>query len=295
MTMLETSLKNQAMSPDAAFSDSLMATLYCHNPRFRQLKADDLKKANYDRILQIAKERTANAGDFTFTFVGNFDEAAIRPLIEQYIASLPSNGVKEEWKPVSTYAQGKVENKFTRKMETPKANVYMYWYNNKAPYSLENNICADAAGQILEMIYLKKIREDAGAAYSTGGAGFASLGGDVPFTALVGICPMNPDKCDLALKIMEEEAQNMRKTVDADMLNKVKELMLKRADENAKKNNYWVNVIDNFDEYGVDTMTDYKNIVNSLTPEKVAKFVNDVIFGGGNSVKVIMLPEAEKK
>lgn len=295
MTTLETMLKNQALSPDAAFSDSLMSTLYCHNPRYATLKLEDLKKVNYDRILQIAKERTADAGDFTFTIVGNFDEATIRPLIEQYIASLPAKGKKENWKKVSTYAKGNAENKFTRKMETPKANAYMYWYNLTTPYSLENAVAASAAGQVLEMIYLKKIREDAGAAYSAGATGMASLGGDTPFTALIGICPMDPDKSDMAIKIMEEEAKKLCTTVDADMLNKVKELMLKRADENAKTNSYWVSTINNLDEYGVDTYTNYKNVVNALTPEKVAKMVKDVIFKGGNSVKVIMLPEKEAK
>lgn len=295
MTTLETMLKNQALSPDAAFSDSLMSTLYCHNPRYATLKLEDLKKVNYDRILQIAKERTADAGDFTFTIVGNFDEATIRPLIEQYIASLPAKGKKENWKKVSTYAKGNAENKFTRKMETPKANAYMYWYNLTTPYSLENAVAASAAGQVLEMIYLKKIREDAGAAYSAGATGMASLGGDTPFTALVGICPMDPEKSDMAIKIMEEETKKLCTTVDADMLNKVKELMLKRADENAKTNSYWVSTINNLDEYGVDTYTNYKNVVNALTPEKVAKMVKDVIFKGGNSVKVIMLPEKEAK
>lgn len=295
MTTLETMLKNQALSPDAAFSDSLMSTLYCHNPRYATLKLEDLKKVNYDRILQIAKERTADAGDFTFTIVGNFDEATIRPLIEQYIASLPAKGKKENWKKVSTYAKGNAENKFTRKMETPKANAYMYWYNLTTPYSLENAVAASAAGQVLEMIYLKKIREDAGAAYSAGATGMASLGGDTPFTALVGICPMDPEKSDMAIKIMEEEAKKLCTTVDADMLNKVKELMLKRADENAKTNSYWVSTINNLDEYGVDTYTNYKNVVNALTPEKVAKMVKDVIFKDGNSVKVIMLPEKEAK
>ena len=295
ISMLENALKNQAISPDAAFADSLMSTLYSHNLRYRPLKVDDLKKVNYDRILQIAKERTANAGDYTFTFVGNFDEATIRPLIEQYIASLPANGVKEEWKKVSTYAKGKVENVFKRKMETPKANAYIYWYNLNTPYSLENAVAADAAGQVLSMIYLKKIREDNGAAYSTGAQGAVSLGGDTPFNVLVGVCPMNPDKADLALKIMNEEAAKMATTVDADMLNKVKELMLKRADEDAKTNRYWVNAINDMDEYGVDTVTKYKDIINALTPEKVAKFMKDVIFAGGNSVKVVMLPEAEKK
>lgn len=295
MTILENNLKNMAISPEAAFSDSLIVTLYSHNPRFSTLKIDDLKKANYDRILQIAKERTANAGDFTFTIVGNYDEATIRPLIEQYIASLPANGVKEEWEKVSTYAQGNVENVFKRKMETPKANAYIYWYNNKTPYTLANAVAADAAGQVLSMIYLKAIREDASAAYSTGAVGMVRVGGDIPFNALVGVCPMKPEMSDVALKIMNDEVQKMRTTVDADMLNKVKELMLKRADEEAKTNSYWVSTINNLDEYGIDTYTDYKKCINELTPEKVAAFINDVIFNSGNSVKVVMLPEEEKK
>ena len=66
-------------------------------------------------------------------------------------------------------------------------------------------------------------------------------------------------------------------------------------DEDAKTNRYWVGAINDLDEYGVDTVTKYKDIVSALTPEKVAKFVKDVIFAGGNSVKVVMLPEAEKK
>lgn len=295
INLLKTSLKNKDLSPESAVSDSVQSTLYAHNPRFKSIEMADIEKANYDRILQIAKERTANAADFTFTIVGNFDEAAIRPLIEQYIASLPANGTKENWKPVSTYSKGNTVNKFLRKMETPKANAYMYWYNNKTPYSLENSIMADAAGQVLSMIYLQKIREDAGAAYSAGAAGNARLGGDVPFTYIIGVCPMKPEMSDMALGIMNDELVKMGKTVDATMLNKAKELMLKRADEDAKTNNYWINVIKNYDEYGVDQMTGYKNIVSSLTPEKVAKFVKNIIIGGGNSVKVIMLPDTDKK
>lgn len=293
--LIKTSLKNKELSPEMALSDSVKNTLYMHNPRFASIEMKDVENANYDRILQIAKERTANAADFTFTIIGNFDEAAIRPLIEQYIASLPAKGAKENWKPVTTYNKGNTVNQFYRKMETPKANAYMYWYNNKTPYTLENSIYADAAGQILSMIYLEKIREEASAAYSAGAAGYSSLGGDVPFTCIIGVCPMKPEKSDMAIGIMNDEVTKMTKTVDAEMLSKVKELMLKRADENVKKNNYWLGVIQSFDEYGVDTNTDYKKIVSEMTPEKMAKFMKNVIIGGGNSIKVIMLPDTMKK
>ncbi len=288
---LENILKNKEISPEQAFMDSVVVTLYDHNERFTSLNLKDLDEVNYDRILQIAKERTANAADYTFIFVGNFDESTLRPLIEMYIASLPSDNSREDYNKVTTYHQGEIENEFYREMETPKANAYFYWYNNTTPYSLENDILSDVAGQILEMIYLAKIREEASAAYSTSAAGTCALNSDVPFTALIGACPMKPEMSDLALKIMEEEAHNLGQSVDSDMLDQVKELMLKRADEDARKNAHWASILQYYSEYGVDLETDYKKIVSSLTPEMVSSFVKDVILSGGNSVKVIMLPK----
>lgn len=126
MNLLETALKNKRLSHDMAFEDSVQATFYSHNPVFLSIEPEDLEKVNYDRILQIAKERFANAADFTFTIVGNYDEAAIFPFIEQYIASLPAKGAKEDGEPVYTYSKGAVENRFTRKMETPKAEATFY-------------------------------------------------------------------------------------------------------------------------------------------------------------------------
>ena len=120
--------------------------------------------------------------------------------------------------------------------------------------------------------------------------GGSSLGSDKPFTYLVGVCPFKPEKGDIALKIMREEAINLTKHVDADMLSKVKAAMLKNADTDAKKNGHWMDVITDFDETGIDKHTNYKQIVESLTPEKIAAFVKDVIFAGGNSVEVVMTP-----
>ena len=115
MTNFEMSLKNKSLSPDAVFSDSLAATVYAHNPRFTQLDVKDLKDINYDRILEIAKDRFQNAGQFVFIFTGNFDEATLRPLIEQYIASLPATKKKaDDFKEVLTLYQGQTVNMVCR-------------------------------------------------------------------------------------------------------------------------------------------------------------------------------------
>lgn len=54
--MIENALKNRDLDPQSAFADSMQATLYDRNPRFKSPTVDDLKKLNYDRMLQIAKE-----------------------------------------------------------------------------------------------------------------------------------------------------------------------------------------------------------------------------------------------
>ena len=292
MTQLDMALKNKSLSPDAVFSDSVAATTYGHNPRFNNIDVKDLKDIDYDRILAIAKERFQNAGQFTFVIAGNFDEQTIRPLIEQYIASLPATKKKaEDFKEVMTFAKGKVVNQFKVKTESPKATAREMWYADM-PYTLENNVKIDAVGQILSMIYLKTIREDESAAYSCGAAGYFSTGSKQPKAMLQAYCPMNPDKAELAVRLIHEGIENMAKKVDADQLQKVKDYMLKQADIDAKKNNYWINTINVFKEYGLDLHTDYKKTVEALTVDSVRDFLNQLL-KSGNNIEVIMTPEAK--
>ena len=292
MTQLDMALKNKSLSPDAVFSDSVAATTYGHNPRFNNIDVKDLKDINYDRILEIAKERFQNAGQFTFVISGNFDEQTIRPLIEQYIASLPATKAKpEQFKEVITFAKGEVVNQFKVKTESPKATAREMWYA-EMPYTLDNIVKLDAVGQVLSMIYLKTIREDESAAYSCGAAGHFNTGTNQPKALLQAYCPMNPDKSELAVRLLHEGIQNMAKQVDADQLQKVKDYMLKQADIDAKQNSYWINTITTFKEYGLDVYTDYKKTVEALTVDNVRDFLNELL-KSGNHVEVIMTPETK--
>ena len=292
MTQLDMALKNKSLSPDAVFSDSVAATTYGHNPRFNNIDVKDLKDINYDRILEIAKERFQNAAQFTFVISGNFDEQTIRPLIEQYIASLPATKAKpEQFKEVITFAKGEVVNQFKVKTESPKATAREMWYA-EMPYTLDNIVKLDAVGQVLSMIYLKTIREDESAAYSCGAAGHFNTGSNQPKAILFAYCPMNPDKSELAVRLLHEGIQNMAKQVDADQLQKVKDYMLKQADIDAKQNSYWINTITTFKEYGLDVYTDYKKTVEALTVDNVRDFLNELL-KSGNHVEVIMTPETK--
>lgn len=293
MTQLETVLKNKGLQPEAVFSDSIECTINCHSWRDMPFEAENLKDVNYDRVLQIAKERTANAADFTFYFVGNFDDKLIREYICQYIASLPTQkGKAENYKNVTERPSKDVVNEFSRKMETPKANARMFWYTyNNQPSSVENSVKAKIAGQVLSKIYLQKIREDAGAAYSAGATGGEQSIGDMTYTIIMGYCPFKPDKKDMALDIMRKEINSVATSIDPATLKEIKEVMVKDYDTNVKENGYWLNILSAYVGRGKDVHSTYKATVEAQTPETVSAFVKNVILGKGTHVEVIMLPE----
>jgi zinc protease len=289
MQTTEVSLKNRLLQPENVFSDSLTLTLVCHNPRMKPLDLDDLKKVNYDRILQIAKERTANAAAYTFTIVGNYDEKTIRPLIEQYLGSLPSQKKVQKSKNVSSDFKGVVINNFKHKAETPKSIAVMFWYSKQQPYNLENSVKASIAGQILSMEYLKKIREDASAAYTVGASSSVSKDDFEESSSIYVYCPMKPEKADIALQIMRDEVNAMANGCDADKLTKVKEYLLKSHADQLKQNGYWLGQINNWRRYGMDFHTDYEKVVNAQTPESIAAFVKELL-KAGNRAEVVMMP-----
>ena len=290
MSQLEVSLKNRALSPDIAFNDSLTATLYGHNPRLAPLTLEALKDVSYDRILEIAKERTASAKDWGFVIIGNFDEATIRPLVCQYLGALPAKGKNPKAKRTSFLQKGKIENIFARKQETPKCNGVMVWYNEDMPYTLERDIQSSITGQILRMIYTKEIREEASAAYSVAAQGTAIISEDYHNIQFFAYCPMQPEKRDTAMYLLKKAVDDLAVSCDSEMLEKVKELMLKRADDAAKQNSHWRSVLYMWRKYGIDEHTDYKNLVQAQTPEKISAFVKEVL-SSGNCITVMMTPE----
>ena len=289
MQTAEIQIKNRLLQPETVLSDSLTATLTCHNPRNKSLVVEDLAQVDYDRILQMAKEQTANAAAFTFTIIGNYDEAAIRPLIETYLASLPAQKKVVKSPKVSTEFKGVVINNFKHKAETPKAYAVMDWYSKDMPLTLENDIKMDMIGQILDMVYMKKIREDASAAYTV--QSMASIDrDDFETTAqILAVCPMKPEKADTALMILRDEVTALAKTCDADKLQKVKEYMLKSHGDQLKQNGYWLSVINAWRKWGIDFNTDYEKLVNAQTPESISAFAAELL-KAGNRAEVIMLP-----
>ncbi len=85
-----TLLANQAAAPEYAFAKMLTETLTQNHLRRRLTTPETVDQWNLDKSLAFYKERFADACNFTFVFVGDFDLATMRPLAERYLGGLPA-------------------------------------------------------------------------------------------------------------------------------------------------------------------------------------------------------------
>lgn len=291
---METQLKNQEAEPMVAFSDSISYAMYGNNPLTNRIKLDDLKKIDYDRIMEMYKQQFLNPGSFVFTFVGNIDAEKARPIVEEYLASLPGQAVKGEFIQVPmNYKEGKSENIFSREMQNPKASVFNS-ITGKMDRVMKNWNMMSMFDQILDIVYTEKIREDEGGTYGVGTGGGIMRYPDGQ-TVLQISFDTDPEKMEhlngIILKELNNIATNGPRTED---FTKVKEYMNKSYNENLRENGYWLGVLNSKYFYGEDTHTNHLNNVNSITQKDIQNFVKQLL-DQGNLATVVMMPKQAAK
>ena len=147
------------------------------------------------------------------------------------------------------------------------------------------------AGQVLQMVYLKEIREEASAAYTVMAQATLNRSDFADEANLLAYCPMKPEKADTAVLIMRRAVQDIAAgKIDADMVTKVKEYMMKDHADQLKQNGYWQGRINAWRKWGLDFHTDYEKTVQAITPASICGFVREVL-KAGNELEVVMLPE----
>ena len=281
-------LENQELDPQSALGDTITKVLYNNHPRAVNMKAADVEKTDDKRILEIYKERFANAADFTFIFTGAIDEAVAIPLIEKYIGGLPAGGKKEKYVDAKLDIQkGNIKNVFDKQMATPSATVYLV-YSGKAKYNLKNFLMMSLTEQILDIIYTEEIREKEGGTYGVGTSGSLSNVPMESFRLLVMFqtAPELREKLTgMAVDLLNKYAEEGPRQKDLD---KVREYMLKKYAEDQKENSYWSNLMQNYALDGIDSYKDYEKLLNSITTDDLKKFAKSLL-KQGNKIEVSMV------
>src|SRR5690606_31741842 len=120
-----------------------------------------------DRSLAIYKERFGNAQDFTFVLVVKVDLDALKPLLETYLGSLPSQGTAPKFKDVGLRPVAGPLEKEVRKGAEPKSLIRLFW-NGETKYDIDEQLKVQALVEIMNIKIIETLREDLSGIYGGG-------------------------------------------------------------------------------------------------------------------------------
>ncbi len=287
-------LATQDQLPDMIFARQRAKTEYGDNPLMGVLDLSVLEKANYSNMLAMAKKSLANAADYTFIFVGNIDEATLRPMLEQYVATLPSKGKASEYKVVTNIdpVKGKVDNKFEVPMQTPATTVYNLYTGNNLTWNVKNSIMVDLMGDVLDMVFIETLREDEGGTYGAQVGAFYNFSNNI--WQLLYAYQTAEEKLERLEARADKELEDLLKNgAKSDHFNKVKEAAIKQYEIQSKTNSYWEGAIMSA-ERGANTHAGYIEALQSLTLDEFNQFLKNV-YDGKNLIEVIMIGKEAAK
>lgn len=280
-------LESAKANPLASFNDSVNAVLFNKHPRKVIMQPEMVDRLNYDRILDMYKERFADADDFTFFFVGNIDLEKVKPLIAQYIGALPA--IKGSEKIIDRnvdIVKGKVVNEYAKEQQTPMATIAMF-HTGKFDYTLKNKVLLDYLTQILRALYTEEVREKEGGTYGVQcGGTFEKF--PKPEVMVQIVYQTDPAKKDHLNKVVDAQLEKLAAAGPTEeQIQKVKEYMLKKYNDNQKENGYWMGNLNEYFYTGVDRNAGYDTLVSGITAKDIQEFAAELL-KQGNKVTVVM-------
>lgn len=231
---------NLGANPQIFFSAEFQKLMTQNHPRAGGLpKPEDFDKINLERSIQIYKERFANAGDFTFLFVGALDEDTIKPLLEKYIGSLPGKPLKENFKDLGIRPPSGEVVKVINKGSEPQSIVNIV-FTAPVPYTAKDNFVLQSLADVLNIKLIEQLREEKGSVYGASASGRLTKY-PYSYSSFTISFPCSPDNADTLSKAAIEELKKiMDNGVTAEDLEKIKEQQKRKLEVDMKQNQFWM-------------------------------------------------------
>ncbi len=284
-------LANRNASPKVDYNDSIRAILYDHHPRMEPVVQSTLEKVNYDRILEIYKERFSDAANFKTVIIGNYDEQELRKYLCQYLATLPATNSHEQtnYSRVPQIVGGEKVVKFSKPQATPLANVSIY-LTADVPFTPQSDLELDFLKRCLSIAYTDSVREEKGGTYGVS-VDFELDKDDKPNATMKISYNADPSRYNELNPIVYQQLKNIANNgPTASSMQKVKEYLIKQYAQAAITNDYWSYIIWHELDDDTDFDRDYCKMVSDMTTANVQHMAQQLL-AAKRCIEVTMLSE----
>ena len=290
MSRWRASIENRSVSPEGAFFDTVSVTLGQYHFRARPFTTKVMDEIRLEKALSFYRDRFADASDFVFFFVGNFQVAKIKPYVEEYLASLPSLNRKESWRDVGMELPKGVIHKEVYKGIEPKSLVRLN-FSGPFDWTRQNRYDLSSLNELLNIKLREVIREEMSGAYSIGANSSQSKYPRQEYNISI-TWGCNPTRVDELVKAVIEQLDSLKlQPPPQTYVDKVKEIQRRNYEVNMKENRFWLSGLRTYyaDGENPEEILDYTKFVDKLTTEAIQSAAKK--YFGPNMVKVVLFPE----
>ena len=285
-------LTNKGSVPEAVYSDTIQATMSQYHRRGRPLTTATFAEVDIAKSFAFYRDRFADAGDFTFLFVGNVTADSLRPLVERYIATLPTTGRKESWKDVAPGFPRGIIDKTVRKGTEPKASTLIVFSGSFVP-TPETRFELRTLAELFQIKLNETLREQLGGTYSPSVGASSTRVPKAEYLVQVqyGSSPENVEKLTQAVFALVDTLKTQGPSA-ADV-EKVREQLIRARETELKTNGYWSGNIAARDQAGEDLaglLEPYDRMLRALDPALIRRAAQKYL-DEKNYARFILLPE----
>jgi zinc protease len=266
---LAPSLQNRDQNPRAVFGEKVGQVNSSNHYSAAAMTPADVPALNLEAMRTFYNARFANAADFTYFFVGAFTVDEITPLLEKWVASLPSTGKKTSAaRDMGIRFPAATVKEQVNKGREPASQTVLSFFADPGFDAFEMHRVR-AATSVLNIRLREILREELGGTYgvSVGFSNTPPIKGYGSTAIQFGSSPDNVDKL-VAASLKEIERLKVEGP-SLDDVNKVKELERRDLETNAKQNSYWMGSMQTVHMFGWDPAGIARRLdrTEKLTPE----------------------------
>jgi zinc protease len=288
---VQASVANRDADPRTAFADTLQLTLAQYHSRARPITSERLAGWRLESSLDFYRERFADADDFTFVFVGNVEAPALRPLVEQWLASLPASERVDVPRDLGIRPPEGVVEKVVRKGIEPKSETQIV-FTGPFDYDRRNRHILASLVAALDMRLRDALREDLGGTYGVqvGQSSAAEPAERYTVSISFGADPGRLEELTRAVFAEIEKLQT--EPIDAETLGKVQEGQRRGWETSQTENAFWLSQISFTTQNGEDLalVPQYTQLVDALTADDI-RMAAQRYLRTDNYVRVSLYPE----
>ncbi len=254
-TLVQAGLANQDNNPAAVFSRRLREINTGDFYMLRPPTAADVARVDPMAALEFFADRFGNAANFTFVVAGSFTVDSIAPLLEKYVASLPSKQTRDMVpKPPAPTFPAVVTREVVRKGREPRSQIAITYFADTGLDAVQVERANGLAALLQTRLY-NRLRTSLGGTYNVA-VGYSDITPQRGFGTITIAFASAPENTEaLTTQALDEVAALRVGGPTADEVAAVKAARAADLRTRLSRNDYWVDALVRASALGRDAST----------------------------------------